>query len=79
MAVLEAMGAGCPVILSDIPPHREFVGAAARLVPLDDSAALAAAIDDALDAVPADPALVRELTIPAAASRFLDLLGPFLR
>ncbi|MGH2679402.1 MAG: glycosyltransferase family 4 protein [Actinomycetota bacterium] len=24
VAVLEAMGAGCPVILSDIPPHREL-------------------------------------------------------
>ncbi len=76
---VEAVASGVPVVASDIPPHREFVGAAARLVPLDDSAALAAAIDDALDAVPADPALVRELTIPAAASRFLDLLGPFLR
>ena len=26
VAVLEAMAAGCPVILSDIPPHRELAG-----------------------------------------------------
>ena len=28
VAVLEAMGAGCPVILSDIPPHRELADGA---------------------------------------------------
>jgi glycosyltransferase involved in cell wall biosynthesis len=32
VAVLEAMAAGCPVILSDIPPHRELAGEA-RFIP----------------------------------------------
>jgi len=36
VAVLEAMACGCPVILSDIAPHRELVGDA-RFVPLVDS------------------------------------------
>ena len=35
VAVLEAMASGCPVILSDIPPHREVAGDAA-FVPLID-------------------------------------------
>jgi glycosyltransferase involved in cell wall biosynthesis len=70
---------GVPVVASDIPPHREFVARAARLVPLDDTVALAAAIGDALDAPAADPALVRDLTIPAAGARFLSSLQPLLR
>jgi len=76
---VEAVAAGVPVVASDIPPHREHVGRAARLVPLCDDAALAAAIGEALDAPPADPALVRELTIEAAADRFLPLLRRLLR
>ena len=76
---VEAVASGVPVVASDIPPHREFAGHAARLVPLDDPAALAAAIGAALDAAPADPALVRDLTIPAAAARFLASLEPLLR
>ena len=40
--------------------------------------ALAAAIGAALDAAPADPALVRDLTIPAAAARFLASLERIL-
>jgi len=38
VSVLEAMACGCPVILSDIPPHREIVGDAdfIPLVPPDD-------------------------------------------
>jgi glycosyltransferase involved in cell wall biosynthesis len=75
---IEAVASGVPVVASDIPPHREFVGSAARLFPPDDPAALAAAIGAALDAPPADPALVGELTVPAAAKRFLARLGPFL-
>lgn len=76
---IEAVASGVPVVASDIPPHREFVGEAARLVPLDNPAALAAAIAEALRAPPADPALVAELSIPAAAARFQAALRPFLR
>lgn len=73
---IEAVACGIPVVASDIPPHREFVGSAARLFHPDDSAALAGAITAALDAPPADPALVGGLTIPAAARRFAACLDP---
>ncbi len=76
---LEGVASGIPVVASDIPPHREFVGAAATLVPLDDDAAMATAISEALDARPADPDLVRDLTIDAAGERFLASLAPLLR
>jgi glycosyltransferase involved in cell wall biosynthesis len=79
LAPIEAVASGIPVVASDIPPHREFVGGAARLFSPDDPAALAATITAALDAPPADPALVGELTIQAAARRFLACLGPLLR
>jgi len=43
--VLEAMAAGCPLIATDIPEHREFLDAeSALLVPVNDPAALASAI-----------------------------------
>jgi len=76
---IEAVASGIPVVASDIPPHREFVGAAARLVPPDDVAALARHIADALNAEPADCSLVRDLTIAAAAERFVSSLQPLLR
>ena len=76
---VEAVATGVPVVASDIPPHREHVGRAAQLVPLDDDTALAAAIEAALDGPPADPALVRELTIEAAADRFLSSIRSLLR
>jgi glycosyltransferase involved in cell wall biosynthesis len=76
---VEAVASGTPVVASDIPPHREFVVGAARLVPPGDDIALATAIAEALDAAPADPGLVRDLTIPAAAARFLASLQPLLR
>jgi glycosyltransferase involved in cell wall biosynthesis len=76
---IETVAAGVPVVASDIPPHREHVGRAARLVPLDDDAALARAIDAALRAPAADPALVGDLTIEAAAGRFLSSLQDLLR
>ncbi len=75
---IEAVAAGVPVVASDIPPHREFVGRAASLVSPDDDAAWAAAIARALDRPPADPSLVEDLTIPAAAGRFLASLRPLL-
>jgi glycosyltransferase involved in cell wall biosynthesis len=48
IAVLEAMSYGCPVILSDIPAHREIRIASAQLVPVADVAALANRLDDVL-------------------------------
>jgi glycosyltransferase involved in cell wall biosynthesis len=75
---LEGIASGTPVVASDIPPHREFVASAARLVPLDDDQALVEAIRRALDDNPPDPGAVRALTIPAAADRFLASLRPLL-
>jgi glycosyltransferase involved in cell wall biosynthesis len=75
---VEAVASGTPVVASDIPPHRESVGSAARFFPLDDVDALAEALGVALDAAPSDPSLIRELTIPAAAERFLGFLRPLL-
>ncbi len=44
--VLEAMAGGCPVVLSDIPAHREIADASSALfVPVDDVNALSSAID----------------------------------
>jgi glycosyltransferase involved in cell wall biosynthesis len=45
--VLEAMAGGCPVVLSDIPAHREIADTSSALfVPVDDVNVLSTAIDD---------------------------------
>jgi glycosyltransferase involved in cell wall biosynthesis len=75
---IEAIASRVPVVASDIPPHREFVGGAARLVPPDDPATLATAILAAAGAEPPDPAFVADLTIEAAARRFLASLRHLL-
>lgn len=56
LAPLEAMGCFCPVVLSDIGPHREIRGRRTDLIPLlkpMDATGLARAID-AWDSMPAD-------------------------
>jgi glycosyltransferase involved in cell wall biosynthesis len=75
---VEAVGSGTPTVASDIPPHREFVGSAARFFPLDDVDALVEAVGAALNDASPDPGLIRELAIPAAADRFLGFLRPLL-
>ena len=60
--LLEAMAAGLPVVASAVGGIPDALGAAGRLVPPRDPAALAAAVDEILD----DPALAAEL---AAAAR----------
>jgi glycosyltransferase involved in cell wall biosynthesis len=76
---IEALASGTPVVASDIPAHREFVGHAARLVNPDDAAAIADAVVEALAAPAPDPSAVAHLTIPAAADRILARLAPLLR
>ena len=76
---IEALASGTTVVASDIPPHREFVGHAARLVSPDDPAAVAEAVRAALAGPAPDPAVVSGLTIPAAAGRLLARLSRLLR
>jgi glycosyltransferase involved in cell wall biosynthesis len=48
-SVIEAMACGCPLVVSDIPAHRELLDeASALLVPLDDDARLTEAILEVL-------------------------------
>ena len=75
---VEAIACRTPVVASDIPPHREFVASAARLFPPDNHDALVDEVRKALGDDPPDPASVRELTLPAAADRFLAGLRPLL-
>ncbi len=75
---MEALGCGTPVVASDIPPHREFVGHAAHLVPLDSTERMVAAIEERLQGPRPDPDQLRELTIPSAAERFEAGLRPLL-
>ena len=49
LSVLEAAHAGCALVLSDIPTHREIWGGAAIFVPPRDARAFAAAIGDLLN------------------------------
>jgi glycosyltransferase involved in cell wall biosynthesis len=48
LSVLEAAQAGCALVLSDIPTHREMWGGAAIFVPARQQEAFATAIDDLL-------------------------------
>ena len=56
-AIVEAMAAGLPVILSDIPPHKEVAGAAGMFIPAGNAEALAVALKALLD----DPSLRNKL------------------
>jgi glycosyltransferase involved in cell wall biosynthesis len=91
---MEAIAMGVPVVASDIPTHREFVDGLARFFPLDEDAALAAAIEAAMLAAGAQqreraapaiqpsrsPAvpLLADLTVDACAARFLPRLERLL-
>ena len=82
MVILEAMAAGKPLLVSDIAPHREALGEAARYHPSGDSDALAAGLrqlldDDAGRASLATAAKVRseEFTLERMADRYLDLVA----
>ncbi len=79
---IEAMAMGIPAVASDIPPHREYADRGVALVPLDDDAAAARAIDAALRGDrPIDRSYrtSSELTIEACAARMLPRLEELLR
>ena len=67
---IEALACGAPVVASEIPPHREFLGAHVRYVPVDDVAALAAAMASALAAPPPPTPDLPHLRIEGAVERF---------
>jgi glycosyltransferase involved in cell wall biosynthesis len=80
LTAIESVASGTPVVASDIPPHREFVGAAARFFPTDDIDMLTASISGVLAGeTTAKPELVANLSISAAAERFAALIQPYLR
>jgi glycosyltransferase involved in cell wall biosynthesis len=49
LPALEAMAAGCPVILADIPVYREVAGSAASYFAVDDAKALSAQLSELLN------------------------------
>lgn len=79
--VLEAMAGGCPLIVSDIPAHREILSSdAAKFVPVDHEDALVSALSEVL----ADPEAARvrakaafdvvsSMTVASAAKAYDDV------
>jgi len=76
---MEAIATATPVVASDIPPHREFLGASPHFFTLDDEDGLVAAIGAARAGPPPAPDVLSGVTIDAAAERFSAGLMPYLR
>jgi glycosyltransferase involved in cell wall biosynthesis len=84
--VLEAMACGCPVIVSDIPSHRELLDdESALFVPVDDAGALARAIDRVLadpEAAATRAARARQraegFAMPLVAERYIQVYREIL-
>ncbi len=86
-SVMEAMAMRCPVVVSDIPQHREILDdESALFVPLGDAAAAAAAIRRTLDA-PAEAAAraararraAEDWSVDATSQAWADLYGRLVR
>lgn len=75
LPVAEALLAGCRVVCSDIPAHREIAEAHCRFVPLgvDFEAAFAAAMVKALSSAPAAPVPLPQLSAAVIARQYLSL------
>jgi glycosyltransferase involved in cell wall biosynthesis len=76
---MEGLASGRPVAASDIPVHREFLGEAVQYFHPDDPVELLRAVERAVAAGPGSPGVLREVTIEAAAGRFLARLLPILK
>jgi glycosyltransferase involved in cell wall biosynthesis len=75
---VEATACAAPVVVSDIPPHREFLGTAPHFFTLDDDASVLRAIAAARSRPPRSGDILDGLTIEAAADRFFAALAPHL-
>src|SRR5205085_2745119 len=75
---MEAIACGRPVVVSDIPPHREFLGTAPHFFTVGDDDDLAAAIAAARSGPSPPPDMLRPLRIEAAVDRFSAGLAPYL-
>ncbi len=73
---MEGIAMGLPVIVSDIPVHREFLSGRAGFFPPDDDAALAEQLRQLLRSGPRQvrEAPLPDFTIEACAARFLSAL-----
>jgi glycosyltransferase involved in cell wall biosynthesis len=76
---LEAIACATPVVVSDIPPHRELLGTAPHFFTLDDDDSLVAAIGAARAGPRPPPDVLSRVTIEAAAARFADRLMLYVR
>ena len=85
-AVMEAMACGCPLVLSDIPGHRDFVDEeGAVFAPVDDAVAIAEAIRGAVSGGDATlrraakaRAMVADCSVAAIARRSAEVYGEVL-
>jgi glycosyltransferase involved in cell wall biosynthesis len=76
---MEAIATATPVVVSDIPPHREFLGTSPHYFTLDDDDSLVTAIGTARSGPPPKGDVLSRVTIDAAAERFAAGLTPYLR
>src|SRR5437016_3113261 len=79
---MEAIATATPAVASDIPPHREFLGASPHFFTLDDDDGLVTAIGASPAGPPPSPDVLAGVTLDAAAERgdgrpipFLDHFG----
>ena len=79
---MEGLAMGLPVIASDIPPHREFLGTAVRFFPPEDDLTLSRELEAVFDRPrvrpSARPAELDALTIEACAARLVPELERLL-
>jgi glycosyltransferase involved in cell wall biosynthesis len=75
LPIAEAMLAGCRIVCSSIPAHREIAGGKCTFVTLRENPveALAAAIADALDEPKPHPIVLPQFSAPVLASQYLAL------
>ena len=75
LPIAEGLLAGCRIVCSSIPAHREIAGADCKFVPLRESFVedLAAAIADILDEPKPQPIALPSFSAPVLASKYLAL------